>query len=121
MSSTQDNAPSSAQGVDQKAAAGCPVGPNYKRPATPEPAAFANATAVVTSNAQFNAEWWRSFNDPLLENLIARGKCNPRLLAAGPDVPGWPQPRRIIEAACTHADHAVPGQAANPGAAFRTD
>src|SRR4051812_49679484 len=25
MSSTQDNAPSSAQGVDQKAAAGCPV------------------------------------------------------------------------------------------------
>ena len=56
--------------------AGCAVGPNYKRPATPEPAAFANATAVVTSNAQFNAQWWRSFNDPLLENLIARASTN---------------------------------------------
>ena len=26
------------------------------------------------------------------ENLVARGKCDPRLLAAGPDVPGRPQP-----------------------------
>ena len=52
------------------------MGPNYKRPATPEPAAFANATAVVTSNAQFNTTWWRSFNDPLLEGLIARASTN---------------------------------------------
>ena len=26
------------------------------------------------------------------ENFVARGKCDPRLLAAGPDVPGRPQP-----------------------------
>jgi hypothetical protein len=26
------------------------------------------------------------------ENLVARGKSDPRLLAAGPDVPGRPQP-----------------------------
>src|SRR5256885_2555536 len=56
--------------------AGCAVGPNYKRPATPEPAAFANATAVVTSNAQFNTTWWRSFNEPLLERLIAQASTN---------------------------------------------
>src|SRR5215472_6110798 len=35
------------------------------------------------------------------ENLVARGKGDPRLLAASPDVPGRAQPRRIVEAAGT--------------------
>jgi len=55
---------------------GCAVGPDYHRPITPEPATFANASDVVTTNAQFNATWWRSFNDPFLERLIAQASTN---------------------------------------------
>src|SRR4051812_25714346 len=56
--------------------AGCAVGPDYKRPADPAPATFANATGALTTNTQHNAAWWRSFNDPLLEQLIARASTN---------------------------------------------
>ena len=54
-----------------------------------------------------------------LENLVTRWQCDPGLLAAGPDMPCRPQPRGIVERARTHPDHAIPWQAANPGAALR--
>ena len=56
--------------------AGCAVGPNYRQPVTPAPAAFANASGVATTNAQFNTTWWRSFNDPLLDRLISQASTN---------------------------------------------
>lgn len=55
---------------------GCAVGPNYRRPMTSEPSAFANASGISTTNAQFNATWWRSFNDPLLERRIEQASTN---------------------------------------------
>lgn len=55
---------------------GCAVGPNYHEPKTPTPAAFANASSVATTNGQFNQTWWRTFNDPLLERLIAQASTN---------------------------------------------
>lgn len=54
----------------------CAVGPNYHEPKTPTPATFANASSVATTNGQFNQAWWRTFNDPLLERLIARASTN---------------------------------------------
>ncbi|HEY0550408.1 MAG TPA: efflux transporter outer membrane subunit [Verrucomicrobiae bacterium] len=56
--------------------AGCAVGPNYKPPATAAPTAFANAAGVTTTKAPFGAEWWRTFNDPLLERFIAQASTN---------------------------------------------
>src|SRR5438046_583554 len=56
--------------------AGCAVGPNYKRPVAPTPAKFANASGVITTNRQFDPGWWRAFNDPLLERLIAQASTN---------------------------------------------
>lgn len=53
---------------------GCAVGPDYHRPATPAPTAFANGAG--STNAEFNPAWWRSFNDPLLERLIAQASTN---------------------------------------------
>jgi len=54
----------------------CAVGPNYKRPESHAPATFANASTVATTNAPFNPTWWRTFNDPLLEQLITRASTN---------------------------------------------
>src|SRR5215218_8021364 len=54
----------------------CAVGPNYRAPTTPMPPAFANAPGVATTNGQFHQTWWRTFNDPLLERLIAQASTN---------------------------------------------
>src|SRR4051794_28029313 len=54
-----------------------------------------------------------------LENLIALGQCDPRLLAPRPDMPRWPQPGYIIQGAGPHPDHTVPRSAAYPRAARR--
>src|SRR5262245_48645243 len=58
------------------ALAGCAVGPNYKRPPTPAPATFANAAGIITTNTPFPADWWRTFNDPLLERFISQASTN---------------------------------------------
>src|SRR6478752_789819 len=44
---------------------GCAVGPNYHRPATPEPATFANW--ISDTNNPIATNWWHNFNDPTLE------------------------------------------------------
>ncbi|MFC3551958.1 efflux transporter outer membrane subunit [Lysobacter cavernae] len=62
--------------------AACAVGPDYVRPTLSTPAAFArdeapaattgdNAVAAdATATPQADAEFWRSFNDPLLTRLV---------------------------------------------------
>ena len=55
------------------ALAACTVGPDYVRPTYAEPAQFAQAGAVTaagTDIAATDAEFWRSFGDPLLTRLV---------------------------------------------------
>jgi NodT family efflux transporter outer membrane factor (OMF) lipoprotein len=58
---------------------GCEVGPNYKAPQTRMPAQYAFRAATQPATTQpvavekppiRLAEWWRSFNDPILNDLI---------------------------------------------------
>jgi NodT family efflux transporter outer membrane factor (OMF) lipoprotein len=52
--------------------AGCTVGPNYRRPSTPVPPAFAEPnSAAATSDAELS-QWWRGFVDPELDKLVNR-------------------------------------------------
>jgi NodT family efflux transporter outer membrane factor (OMF) lipoprotein len=61
---------------------GCTVGPDYHRPATTMPVAYAPAvppsTQPTTHPSQTNpqmadiAQWWSVFNDPILTSLIER-------------------------------------------------
>jgi multidrug efflux system outer membrane protein len=55
---------------------GCAVGPDYHRPETQAPAAFANAADVAATNGSPDPTWWRGFNDPLLERLIEQASTN---------------------------------------------
>ena len=52
-------------------AAACAVGPNYKAPATP-PAAFQNADPAAFTAANPEAEWWKAFGDPVLDQLVGQ-------------------------------------------------
>lgn len=52
-------------------AAACAVGPNYKAPATPS-AAFQNADPAVFIAANPEAEWWKAFGDPVLDQLVGQ-------------------------------------------------
>jgi multidrug efflux system outer membrane protein len=55
-------------------AAGCTaVGPDYERPAMPLPAAFPGAPG--TEAPQPDAQWWRSFGDPRLDQLVAAARA----------------------------------------------
>lgn len=49
--------------------AGCALGPDYRRPATPTAEAYPEAGK---GGAAIRAEWWRSFGDPELDALVAR-------------------------------------------------
>lgn len=55
--------------------AGCVVGPKYRAPVTPAPAAggFVEASAApsTTTAAQPEGAWWRLYQDPVLDGLIA--------------------------------------------------
>jgi NodT family efflux transporter outer membrane factor (OMF) lipoprotein len=50
---------------------GCTVGPNYRAPAVPLPDHFGATTRPVTQHVDF-AQWWTTFNDPMLNSLIDR-------------------------------------------------
>jgi outer membrane protein, multidrug efflux system len=50
--------------------AGCMVGPDYERPATELPAAFPGVQ-VPAAEAPLPADWWKLYNDPLLNDLVA--------------------------------------------------
>lgn len=49
--------------------AGCAVGPDYERPATDLPQAFTEPN--VGETATVRADWWKLYNDPLLDDLVA--------------------------------------------------
>ncbi|HSQ81932.1 MAG TPA: efflux transporter outer membrane subunit [Casimicrobiaceae bacterium] len=64
-------------------AAGCVVGPDYRRPDVDAPAAFGNAPADAIGTA--DAEWWKQVGDPVLDDLVAEalvGNRNVRIAAA---------------------------------------
>lgn len=51
--------------------AACTVGPDYKAPDT-APAQFQNADPAAFIAANPEAAWWRQFEDPVLDQLVAR-------------------------------------------------
>jgi multidrug efflux system outer membrane protein len=50
-------------------AAGCTLGPNYKRPAIPAPPAW-REMPVTEAESLANTPWWELFDDPQLQELI---------------------------------------------------
>jgi multidrug efflux system outer membrane protein len=67
-------------------AAGCAVGPDYKRPAVPTPQTFSEAgpwKVAEPKDAIPKAEWWKVFNDPVLDALEAKAvSASPTLRSA---------------------------------------
>jgi outer membrane protein TolC len=51
--------------------AGCTVGPDYVRPETALPAAFAEGAGEPASGG-IAADWWQGFGDPELTRLVGR-------------------------------------------------
>ncbi len=54
--------------------AGCMMGPDYVRPKTDVPAAFLYEEKEVRDTV--NTKWWRQFQDPVLDSLIAEAVLN---------------------------------------------
>lgn len=54
---------------------GCMLGPDYQKPESRLPAAWAGAADTA---AEDRAAWWRIFNDPLLSDLIEQAKTGNR-------------------------------------------
>ncbi|MGH8693029.1 MAG: efflux transporter outer membrane subunit [Burkholderiales bacterium] len=54
--------------------AGCMVGPDYHRPDIDTPAAYIYEPKEVADTA--NTEWWKQFDDPVLDQLIAEALAN---------------------------------------------
>ncbi len=55
--------------------AGCAVGPDYKRPVVDVPPAYRYEEAGGVREAA-DSEWWKQFNDPVLDQLIAEALAN---------------------------------------------
>jgi multidrug efflux system outer membrane protein len=51
--------------------AGCAVGPDYVKPSTPTSASFVEAEQAVYAQEPVPVEFWRQFNDEILDSLIA--------------------------------------------------
>ena len=83
---------------------GCMVGPDYRRPDLPAPPAYVEAastpqTAIAANEVDLRA-WWRVFNDPALDQLIAEGLAgSPDLDAAGARLRQAREQERIAQAA----------------------
>ena len=54
--------------------AGCAVGPNYREPKAPAPAAFSNA--ISSAPGEIETNWWHGFNDAMLERLVTLASTN---------------------------------------------
>jgi outer membrane protein, multidrug efflux system len=63
-----------AAGLASVLLVGCPMGPNYHRPAVVIPQAFQYEPAQAAATA--NVDWWTQFNDPVLDQLIRDGLAN---------------------------------------------
>jgi outer membrane protein, multidrug efflux system len=53
--------------------AGCSVGPDYERPEMPLPENYPATGADSTGGDSEILGWWRTFDDPVLDRLIAKG------------------------------------------------
>jgi len=55
------------------ALSGCMLGPDYQRPQTPLPTAYADAPTVsaATASTTIGADWWKLYDDPILNDLVA--------------------------------------------------
>jgi len=65
--------------------AGCLVGPNYRRPATPISLTYKEAAGwapIHPSDAADRKDWWTVFNDPTLNELERRVAASNQTLAA---------------------------------------
>jgi len=51
---------------------GCTVGPDYQKPSLPTPDKWHEAQSSKPVVARQYNEWWKSFNDPILNDLINR-------------------------------------------------
>ncbi|HSR12390.1 MAG TPA: efflux transporter outer membrane subunit, partial [Thermodesulfobacteriota bacterium] len=56
------------------ALAGCMVGPDYRRPPAEAPPSFRYEAKEVADTA--NTQWWKQFDDPVLDQLIAEALAN---------------------------------------------
>ena len=113
---------------------GCMVGPDYVRPKVDAPAAFRYEDREARETA--DTAWWRQFQDPVLDGLIAEALANNRSVkaaaanvekAAGVLVqtrsPLWPQLSYSGSAARERASESgtvkVPGGVENPYSAYQ--
>jgi len=57
---------------------GCAVGPDYARPVSSLPSHYSEeeAATTATKEAPVVNEWWKSFNDPVLDDLIDKALRN---------------------------------------------
>jgi len=56
------------------ALSGCLLGPDYERPQTPLPAVYSDApttNAAAIPATAIGADWWRLYDDPILNDLVA--------------------------------------------------
>ena len=67
------------------ALAACTVGPNYKTPQMPTPAAYQETGAVpgATSETPDLRQWWSQFRDPTLDSLVERALAGNLDVASG--------------------------------------
>jgi len=59
--------------------ASCMVGPNYRRPPTPQPQAF-KSDPDAKSAPLIDPEWWRLYDDPVLDQLITTATASNQTL-----------------------------------------
>jgi multidrug efflux system outer membrane protein len=57
-------------------AAGCAVGPDYRAPAAAAPPAFDSAGGAGLAAGIPDADWWRGFDDPVLDSLVVRAAAS---------------------------------------------
>ena len=65
--------------------AGCAVGPRYVRPAAPTPQRYGETdlwTTAAPADALARGDWWRLFNDPVLDDLEHRVNISNQNIAA---------------------------------------
>jgi outer membrane protein TolC len=50
---------------------GCMVGPNFKKPDAPIAQHWIEApTTQISTDTSVQANWWKAFNDPVLDKLV---------------------------------------------------
>jgi NodT family efflux transporter outer membrane factor (OMF) lipoprotein len=77
---------------------GCAVGPAYKVPATPEPAAFKEAgpwMPAAPADTLERGPWWTLFGDPLLNDLASSVEVSNQNVAAA--VAAYAQARALVQ------------------------